>query len=90
MKMVLVVDKWVETLAFLLNNNSPSVNSIAKGIDVTYSHTMKIVNVLEEMGFIKSNKSGRNRSIKLTRAGTELAKSCSHIISFLENDILPK
>jgi DNA-binding MarR family transcriptional regulator len=47
---------------------------LAKEIDCTYSHAVKILQTLEELGLVKFEKKGRIKLIQLTKKGEEIAE----------------
>lgn len=48
-------------------------SSLAKRIDCTYSHVVKILQQLEKEGLIKFEKQGRLKLLTLTKKGEDLA-----------------
>ncbi|MAG07559.1 hypothetical protein CMI46_01980 [Candidatus Pacearchaeota archaeon] len=52
---------------------------LAKEVDCTYSHAVKILQTLEELGLVTFEKKGRIKLIKLTKKGMEVADSISQI-----------
>lgn len=46
---------------------------LAKEVDCTYSHAVKILQTLEKLGLVVFEKKGRMKLIKLTKKGTEVA-----------------
>lgn len=46
---------------------------LAKEVDCTYSHAVKILQILEELGLVVFEKKGRIKIIKLTKKGQEVA-----------------
>ena len=46
---------------------------LAKEVDCTYSHAVKILQTLERIGLVDFEKKGRIKLIKLTKRGTEVA-----------------
>ncbi|MDO8516684.1 MAG: winged helix DNA-binding protein [Nanoarchaeota archaeon] len=47
---------------------------LAKEVDCTYSHAVKILQTLEELGLVVFEKKGRIKIIKLTKRGQEVAE----------------
>lgn len=47
---------------------------LAKEVDCTYSHAVKILQILEELGLVVFEKKGRIKIIKLTKKGQEIAE----------------
>lgn len=52
---------------------------LAKEIDCTYSHTVKILQTLEELGLVIFEKKGRIKIIQLTKKGKEVADAIEEI-----------
>ncbi len=54
-------------------------SSLAKNIDCTYSHVVKILQEMEKEGLIKFDKQGRLKLLALTKKGTDVADKIDHI-----------
>ena len=52
---------------------------LAKEIDCTYSHAVKILQTLEELGLVVFEKRGRVKVIQLTKKGSEVADAIDNI-----------
>ena len=52
---------------------------LAKEVDCTYSHAVKILQTLEELKLVEFEKKGRIKLIKLTKKGREFANSIENI-----------
>ena len=52
---------------------------LAKEVDCTYSHAVKILQTLEELGLVTFEKKGRIKLIKLTKKGIDVADNISTI-----------
>lgn len=52
---------------------------LAKEVDCTYSHAVKILQSLEKLGLVMFEKKGRIKLIKLTKKGTEIAENIENI-----------
>ena len=52
---------------------------LAKEVDCTYSHAVKILQTLEELGLVEFEKKGRIKVIKLTKKGLEAAEAIENI-----------
>jgi predicted transcriptional regulator len=48
-------------------------SQLAKEVDCTYSHAVKILQTLEEIGLVGFEKKGRVKIIKLTKKGSDAA-----------------
>ena len=52
---------------------------LAKEVDCTYSHAVKILQTLEQLGLVVFEKKGRIKLIKLTKKGEEIAENIDSI-----------
>ena len=52
---------------------------LAKEVDCTYSHAVKILQSLERLGLVVFEKKGRIKLIKLTKKGQEVSESIESI-----------
>jgi DNA-binding MarR family transcriptional regulator len=52
---------------------------LAKEVDCTYSHAVKILQSLEQLGLVIFEKKGRIKLIKLTKRGQEIADNIENI-----------
>lgn len=52
---------------------------LAKEVDCTYSHAVKILHGLQKLGIIGAEKKGRIKSVKLTRRGLEVANHIERV-----------
>jgi len=57
---------------------------LAKEVDCTYSHAVKILQSLERLGLVIFEKKGRIKLIKLTKKGKEVADNIEAIKKSLE------
>ncbi len=57
---------------------------LAKEVDCTYSHAVKILQNLEKLGLVEFQKSGRIKLIKLTKKGEEVAEAIEKIQRLLQ------
>lgn len=58
-------------------------SSLAKSIDCTYSHVVKILQEMEKAGLINFNKQGRLKLLSLTKKGSDIAESIEKIRNLL-------
>lgn len=56
---------------------------LAKEVDCTYSHAVKILQGLERLGLVGFEKKGRIKLIKLTKKGQEIADNIDNIKNLL-------
>lgn len=54
-------------------------STVAKTIDCTYSHVVKILQEMEKAKLVTFNKQGRLKLITLTKKGTEIAEAIERI-----------
>ncbi len=52
---------------------------LAKEVDCTYSHAVKILQILELLNFVVFEKKGRIKVIQLTKKGREVADAIENI-----------
>ena len=58
-------------------------SSLAKSIDCTYSHVVKILQEMERAGLINFDKQGRLKLLTLTKKGSEIADHIDRIRNLL-------
>lgn len=58
-------------------------SSIAKQIDCTYSHVVKILQQMQKAGLVNFEKQGRLKLLTLTKAGAEVADKIDGIRTIL-------
>jgi len=72
---VFIREKPAMMLVNLLNSNSEVyASTLAKSVDCTYSHVVKILQEMEDAGLVSFEKTGRLKILKLTKKGEEVAK----------------
>lgn len=57
---------------------------LAKEVDCTYSHAVKILQGLEKIGLVGFEKKGRIKVIKLTKRGQEIADHIEKVKELLD------
>lgn len=58
-------------------------SSLAKNIDCTYSHVVKILQQMEKSGLINFEKQGRLKLLTLTKKGSDVAEHIDNIRGLL-------
>ena len=58
-------------------------SSLAKQIDCTYSHVVKILQEMEKSGLIDFEKQGRLKLLTLTKKGSDIADNISSVRNML-------
>jgi len=77
---VLFREKPAKMLLALKNAKSEIyASSLAKVIDCTYSHVVKILIEMEKEGLVKFQKLGRLKLLNLTKKGQDVAESIEKI-----------
>lgn len=59
-------------------------SALSSDIDATYSHTVKILQRMEDHGLVKFEKEGRKKTIELTSMGEEIAVKLRKLLRELE------
>lgn len=73
-------------LVALRNSSRSRYGSIlAKEIDCTYSHAIKILQGMESLGLILFERQGRVKAVKLTKRGLEVADHIERVTDILRN-----
>jgi len=73
-------EKPAMMLVHLKNSNgSVYASSVAKKIDCTYSHVVKILQEMEKEGLINFEKTGRLKLLSLTKKGEQVAEKIDSI-----------
>jgi predicted transcriptional regulator len=77
-------EKPAMMLVTLLNTQSEQyASSLAKTVDCTYSHIVKILNEMQKADLITFQKEGRLKVLKLTKKGEDVAKSIDGVRNIL-------
>lgn len=58
-------------------------SNLAKQIDCTYSHVVKILQQMEKSGLVNFNKQGRLKLLSLTKKGMEVADNIDKVKNLL-------
>ncbi|MAF89286.1 MAG: winged helix DNA-binding protein [archaeon] len=65
--------KPARLLVSIGSGEKPYALALAKEIDCTYAHTVKLLMKMEELGLVTFNKEGRTKFVELTDHGKDLA-----------------
>jgi len=77
-------EKPAMMLVVLLNKTHDIyASSLAKTVDCTYSHVVKILQEMNKAGLVNFEKQGRLKVLTLTKKGEEVAKSIDNIRNIL-------
>jgi predicted transcriptional regulator len=77
-------EKPAMMLVNLLNsNNSIYASNLAKMVDCTYSHVVKILQEMQKAGLVNFEKQGRLKVLTLTKKGQEAAGYISKVQNIL-------
>ena len=63
--------------------NEVYASNLAKQIDCTYSHVVKILQQMEKAGLINFNKQGRLKLLTLTKKGEDVAENIEKVMNLL-------
>jgi predicted transcriptional regulator len=66
-----------------LKNEPKYATILSKEVDLTYSHTVKLLEQFKNFGLVDFEKKGRIKIVKLTEVGTEVAKAFDAILNKL-------
>lgn len=58
---------YIRALATLLNEENPSISTIQRKLSIGYSHARKIVEWLEDNGYIQSSNGARDIQLLITQ-----------------------
>ncbi len=72
---LLLKEKPCQALLAILELNPAYVSLVAKEIDSTFAHTLRIISQLEQAGLISTKTSGRMKQIELTEPGKKAAEA---------------
>ncbi len=77
-------EKPVKILLLLKEEQEPIyVSLIAKGVDGTYAHILRVLSNLEKCGMVRFEKRGRVKQVKLTELGTKAAETLTNFIDIV-------
>jgi len=86
LKKVFLRKKPAKILVGIKRGNEPKYASVlSREADCTYSHTVKILDALEEHDLITFEKKGRRKFIELTDEGIKIAKSMEKLLEQLDS-----
>jgi len=77
-------DKPTGIIMSLKGSEGKYASVLSKENDCTYTHTLKILGILEENDIITSSKEGRIKFIKLTDKGEDVAHELEGLVRYLE------
>lgn len=73
--------KPAKLLIYIKKENKPYASTLAKRIDCTYAHTVKLLQKMENLGLVNFSKDGRIKFVELTDSGTELADQFDSLLN---------
>ncbi|HLC65765.1 MAG TPA: winged helix DNA-binding protein [Candidatus Nanoarchaeia archaeon] len=76
-------EKPAMMLVELKNSKEVYASSLAKQVDCTYSHVVKILQEMEKSGLVNFEKQGRLKLLTLTKTGSEVAEHIDGIRTLL-------
>ena len=83
---MLLTDSLIRILSFLYQekDNKVYTSIISKKTDKTSSHVVKVINELQNKGYVKKEKSGRIKFISLTDKGLKIGENCNDLVNNLK------
>lgn len=77
--------KPAEMLVFLKKGEEDNyATEVSKGVDCTYSHTIKVLDKFKDFGLVEFEKEGRIKLIKLTEEGQDIAHDLEGLLRKFE------
>ena len=73
-------EKPARLLVYIKKDQKAYASTLAKKIDCTYAHTVKLLAKMEKHGLVSFKESGRVKFIELTDFGKELAEYFENLI----------
>ncbi len=70
---VIFREKPAMMLVEMKNSKEIYASNLAKKVDCTYSHVVKILQEMEKAGLVSFDKKGRTKMLKLTKKGYDVA-----------------
>lgn len=87
-KELFLQEKPSEMLVFLKKGDKPNyATEVSKGVDCTYSHTIKVLDRFQELELVEFSKEGRIKLIELTDDGEEIAHDLEGLVRKFERKI---
>ena len=80
----LLVNKWVYLMVSMFRFKGESINLISQRLQMTYSHTIKIVRAIEQKGWMTFKKEGRSLSYDFTQQGIKVLSNCMETLELVE------
>ena len=66
------------------SKNEIYASNLAKAVDCTYSHVVKILQQMQKSGLVNFDKQGRLKLLSLTKKGEDVANSIDKIMTLLK------
>lgn len=67
--------KTVQCLIAIADNSGEYMTQISKRVDITYSYSVRVVKIFEQLGLVKTDKTKRIRRVFITDDGASIARS---------------
>ena len=81
---LLLHEKPIRIILHLKDSRGKYASILSKESDCTYTHTLKILTKLEDLGMVAFNKEGRIKEVCLTEEGADIAHELEGLIRRLE------
>jgi predicted transcriptional regulator len=70
-----------------LQRNENYALQLSKEVNATYSHTVKVLQKMHELGLVEFEKNGRKKIVRLTDAGVDVADAFKDVYRAVEPHI---
>lgn len=85
LKQIFTTEKPTQLLISLLQKNESYGQELARDINTTYSHTLKVLEEMKKWGLVQTEKQGRKKIISLTETGRKVAAATDYYCEVLED-----
>ena len=80
----ILMPNFMFVINYVGDNNNCIMYEVSKRLNISYSHTVKLINSLKEEGYLLLEKSGRVVKLSLTSKGWELFHPVNKIMAVME------
>lgn len=84
LKRFFLQEKPTDMIVILRRQNSSYASELSTKADTTYSHAVKVMNRMKEIGLVESEKIGRKKEYRLTDKGQKLADNLINMCDEVE------
>lgn len=84
LKRFFLQEKPTDMIVILRRQNKSYASELSTKADTTYSHAVKVMNRMKEIGLVESEKIGRKKEYRLTEKGQKLADNLINMCQEVE------